>query len=105
MPIIAMTARTPVALTLLIAAAIALPGTGATAAAQGTFEGTTTFSVTGFRKGGTTIRYSRKGSMLRQDISMPGAPAGMATIHNGETSEAITLIPQQKKYLVMNYKT
>jgi hypothetical protein len=105
MQIIAMTASTPAALTMLLVAAIASPGAGGTAAAQGTFEGSITYTVTGLGKEGMTIRYSRKGSMLRQDMSVPGAPAGMATIHNSATSEAITLIPQQKKYLVMNYKT
>ncbi|HVT39692.1 MAG TPA: DUF4412 domain-containing protein [Gemmatimonadaceae bacterium] len=74
------------------------------AAAQGSFEGTITYSLTGIGNAPATITYSQKGGKLRQDISMSGAPP-MVSIHDNESGEGITLMPQMKKYMVINYKT
>lgn|SRR5574341_1012435 len=72
------------------------------AAAQGTFEGMVTYKMT-MPEGKTAVmRYYQLGSRLRQEYDMQGQTA--ATITDGTTGDMITLMPQQKKYLVMNLK-
>ncbi len=90
-----------------LAGIVSSAGVAGSVRAQGNFEGSITYAVTGMGPSGATIRMSRKGTKFRQEISMPGRRGGMAgtvTIYDGDTGNAMTLMPQQKKYMVMNNK-
>jgi hypothetical protein len=69
--------------------------------AQKQFEGMAVYRTsTGGRS--AEITYYSKGTKLRQEISAGGTQA--ATITDYTQGKSITLIPAQKKYMVMDYK-
>src|ERR1041384_3731513 len=80
-------------------AALALLGVAARATAQGTFEGMVAGTMTADGKV-VSFRQYLSGARSRQEYDMQGQTAVM--IMDGTTGDEITLIPQQKKYLVMN---
>jgi hypothetical protein len=71
------------------------------AEAQATFEGVTTFKTTVSGKS-IESRYYAKGQRFRQEMAMGGTSA--VTITNFGEGKNYTLLPTQKKYLVMDYK-
>lgn len=87
-----------IAMVALLAATLAVP-----AAAQGTFEGLLVGSMT--MPDGKTMpfRYYQLGSRIRQEYTIEGHT--MSTIWDGTTGDMIMIIPQQKKYTVMNMRS
>ena len=81
----------------LLAATLAVP-----AAAQGTFEGLVVGKMTMPDGKVAPFRYYQLGSRIRQEFTIEEHT--MASIYDGTTGDAITLIPQQKKYMVMNLR-
>ena len=69
--------------------------------AQAPFEGTATFKTT---MEGKTIetKYYSNGKRLRQDMSMSGQE--VITITDFADAKSYTLMPSQKKYMVMDFK-
>jgi len=88
---------------LILACACATALVASRGAAQGSFEGTVTLTVT--QPGGQThqMTYYQLGSRVRHETEANGVT--MATIVDGSTGDAMTLMPQQKQYLVFNLKT
>ena len=86
-------------LALVAAAALSVPGR---ARAQGTFEGMVvgTMSVPDGKV--VPFRYYQLGSRTRQEYT--AEEHTMAMIYDGTTGDMMTLIPQQKKYMVMNMR-
>lgn len=87
----------------LVVAGMLLGSVCATGAlAQGTFEGMVSYKMT-MQDGKTAImRYYQLGSRIRQEYDAQGQSA--ASITDGTTGDQITIIPQQKKYMVINLK-
>jgi hypothetical protein len=84
--------------TMLVMSGLAL--LAAPASAQ-SFEGTVTYRMTmNGRPGEVTMH--QKGNKMRQELG--GPMAGMATITDGSTGKSISLVPQQKMYMVMDLK-
>jgi hypothetical protein len=82
----------------VLAAGLTMP-----AAAQQTFEGSVMGTMT-LPKGKTApFRYYQLGSRVRQEFSFDEHT--MASIYDGTTGDMIMLIPQQKKYMVMNSRS
>ncbi len=83
----------------VLAAALAVPPP---AAAQGTFEGLVvgTFSMPDGKT--APFRYYQLGSRIRQEYTIEEHT--MSTIYDGTTGDMISIIPQQKKYMVMNLR-
>jgi hypothetical protein len=88
------------ALAVLTAAALGVP---ARARAQGTFEGMVagTMSVSDGKV--VPFRYYQLGSRTRQEYTYEGH--GGAMIFDGTTGDMISIMPEQKKYMVMNLRT
>lgn len=88
------------ALAVLAAATLGAP---ARARAQGTFEGTVvgTMSMPDGKSG--AFRYSQLGSRVRQEFTFSGHTA--ASITDGTTGDMISIMPEQKKYMVINMRT
>jgi hypothetical protein len=84
--------------TLLVMSGLALLAVPARAQS---FEGSVTYRMTvNGRPAEMTVL--QKGNKLRQE--MAGPMEGMATITDGSTGKTISLIPQQKMYVVMDLK-
>jgi len=88
------------ALALVSVAALSVPGQ---ARAQGTFEGLVvgTFSMPDGKV--APFRYYQLGSRTRQEYSFDGHTAAM--IFDGTTGDMISIMPEQKKYMVINLRT
>jgi len=72
------------------------------AAAQGTFEGTVVYRVTGpDAPQNGQIRLYEKGHLVRQDMEIPNEPPAVF-IHDADKGESIVLIPARKQYIVMD---
>ncbi len=82
----------------VLAVTLAVP-----AAAQGTFEGLVVGAMT--TPGGKSMpfRYYQLGSRIRNEYGIEGHTT--AAIYDGTTGDMITVIPQQKKYMVMNMRS
>lgn len=82
----------------VLAAGLAMP-----AAAQQTFEGSVTGTMT-MPKGKTApFRYYQLGSRTRSEYTIEEHT--MTSIYDGTTGDAIMLMPQQKKYMVLNMRS
>ncbi len=81
----------------LLAATLVLP-----AAAQGTFEGLVVGTMTTPDGKSMPFRYYQLGSRIRQEYTIEQHT--MSSIYDGTTGDMITIIPQQKKYMVMNLR-
>lgn len=81
--------------------AILLLGSAGSAAAQREFEGSAVYRMSTGGKA-VDVTYYSKGKKVRQEISAGGTQA--ATITDYSEGKSITLMPAQKKYLVMDYK-
>ena len=88
------------ALAVLTATALGVPGR---AGAQGTFEGMVAGTMSLPDGKSAPFRYYQLGSRTRQEYSMEGHNAAM--IFDGTTGDMISIMPEQKKYLVMNLRT
>jgi len=86
---------------IIVAAALAVT-CAVPAAAQGTFEGLVVGTM--LTPDGKTVafKYYQLGSRIRQEYTIEGHL--MSTIYDGTTGDMIMLIPQQKKYTVMNMR-
>lgn len=73
------------------------------ARAQGTFEGRVVGTMTTPEGKAVTFRYYQLGSRTRQEWEM-GPDATMTMITDATTGDALTLIPQQHKYMVWNLR-
>jgi hypothetical protein len=82
----------------LLAATLAAP-----AAAQGTFEGLVVGAMTTPNGRSMPFRYYQLGSRIRNEYGIEGHT--MASIYDGTTGDMVTLIPQQKRYMVMNMRS
>ena len=81
-----------------LAAGLAMP-----AAAQQTFEGSVMGTMS-MPKGKTApFRYYQLGSRVRQEFTIE--QHSMASIYDGTTGDVIMLMPDQKKYIVMNMRS
>ena len=81
----------------VLAAMLAAP-----AAAQGTFEGLVVGKMTTPDGKVAQFRYYQLGSRTRQEYTIE--EHAMAMIYDGTTGDMMTLIPQQRKYMVMNIR-
>jgi hypothetical protein len=81
----------------LLLATLATP-----AAAQGTFEGLVVGKMTTPDGKVVPFRYYQLGSRIRQEYTIEDHT--MSTIYDATTGDMITVIPQQKKYMVMNMR-
>ena len=88
------------ALALLSAAAVSVPGR---ARAQGTFEGMAAGTMTMADGKSAPFRYYQRGSRTRQEYAFEGHSGTM--IFDGTTGDMISIMPEQKKYMVMNLRT
>ncbi len=79
----------------LLAATFAVP-----AAAQGTFEGLVVGTMMTPEGKAIPFRYYQLGSRIRQEYTAEGHT--MSTIYDGTTGDVLMIIPEQKKYMVMN---
>src|SRR2546427_5980515 len=70
--------------------------------AQGSFEGLVVYKVSDAEGKSGLMRYYQLGNRTRQEFEMNGVAA--VSIFDGTTGDIITLVPQQKQYLVMNMK-
>ena len=86
------------ALALVAAAVLSVP-----ARAQGTFEGMVAGTMTLPNGTVAPFRYFQLGSRVRQEYSMEGHSAAM--IFDGTTGDMIDIMPEQKKYMVINLRT
>jgi hypothetical protein len=86
---------------LMMAAALAA-AFGAPAAAQGTFEGLVIGKMTAPDGKVAPFRYYQLGSRIRQEYTIEEHT--MSMIYDGTTGDMLTIIPQQKKYMVMNLR-
>ena len=82
----------------LLAVALAIP-----AAAQGTFEGLVVGTMTTPDGKAMPFRYYQLGSRIRNEYGIEGHT--MSSIYDGTTGDMITIMPQQKKYMVMNMRS
>jgi hypothetical protein len=87
------------ALALLTAAAVWVPGR---VRAQGTFEGMVAGTMSLADGKSMPFRYYQLGSRTRQEYTIEEHT--MAMIFDGTTGDVMTLIPQQKKYMVTNMR-
>jgi hypothetical protein len=88
------------ALALAAAAVVNLP---ASARAQGAFEGMAAGTMTMGDGKVIPFRYYQSGGRTRQEYSYAGH-AG-ATIFDGASGDMISIMPEQKKYMIMNLRT
>ncbi len=88
------------ALALLTAAAVSVPGR---ARAQGTFEGMVVGTMSLADGKSMPFRYYQLGSRTRQEFAFDGHSGAM--IFDGTTGDMITIMPEQKKYMIMNSRT
>lgn len=88
------------ALALAAAAAMSLPGA---ARAQGTFEGLVVGTMSLADGKVVPFRYYQLGSRTRQEYTAEGRTAAM--VFDGTTGDMISIMPEQKKYMVMNLRT
>jgi hypothetical protein len=88
------------ALTVLAAAALSVP---AGARAQGTFEGMVAGTMSLADGKVAPFRYYQRGSRVRQEYSFEGHTGAM--IFDGATGDMISIMPEQKKYMVINLRT
>lgn len=72
------------------------------AAAQGAFEGLLVGTMTTPEGKSMPFRYYQLGSRIRQEYTIEGHT--MSTIYDGTSGDMIMIIPQQKKYTVMNMR-
>lgn len=86
---------------IALAALVALPLVGRVAA-QGVFEGRITGKMTTPDGKVVTFRMYQLGSRMRQEYLIEGHQT--ASIYDGTTGDAITLLPDQRKYMVMNLR-
>jgi len=82
----------------LLAATLAVP-----AAAQGTFEGLVVGTLTTPEGKAMPFRYYQLGSRIRNEYTIEQQT--MSTIYDGTTGDMLMMIPQQKKYMVMNMRS
>ena len=82
----------------VLAAMLAAP-----AAAQGTFEGLVVGKMTTPDGKVAQFRYYQLGSRTRQEYTIE--EHAMAMIYDGTTGDMITIMPEQKKYMIMNSRT
>jgi len=90
--------RSTLACGALVAALLGPPAAGA----QGSFEGLVVYKVSDAEGKSGLMRYYQLGNRTRQEFEMNGVAA--VSIFDGTTGDIITLVPQQKQYLVMNMK-
>ena len=88
------------ALALVGVAALSVPGR---VRAQGTFEGMVAGTMSLADGKSMPFRYYQLGSRTRQEYSFDGH--GGAMIFDGTTGDMISIMPEQKKYMVMNLRT
>ena len=81
--------------------ALGMAVAAAPAAAQGTFEGVVTYQATGAGGQSGEIKLYQKGDKMRQEMTLGTMQA--ASIYDGSSGKSIMLIPQQKKYMVLDY--
>lgn len=84
-------------------ACAAVAGVSAPAGAQKTFEGTITYDVTMDGKQ-AVMSISSRGSKVRQDVMLPGAPPEAQTyqIIDYEKREIVTVLPGMRQYITLN---
>ena len=75
----------------------------AAAVAQGTFEGLVVGAMTTPEGKSMPFRYYQLGSRIRNEYGIEGHT--MASIYDGTTGDMIMIMPQQKKYTVMNMRS
>jgi len=96
--------RSTLACGALVAALLGPPAPPAppAAGAQGSFEGLVVYKVSNADGKSGLMRYYQLGNRTRQEFEMNDVAA--VSIFDGTTGDIITLVPQQKQYLVMNMK-
>jgi len=82
----------------VLAVTLAAPG-----AAQGTFEGLVVGSMATPEGKVVPFRYYQLGSRIRNEYTIEEHT--MSTIYDGTTGDMLMMIPQQKKYMVMNMRS
>jgi hypothetical protein len=87
-------------LALVGVAALSVPGR---VRAQGTFEGMVAGTMTLADGKVAPFRYYQLGNRTRQEYSMEGHTGTM--IFDGTTGDMISIMPEQKKYMIMNLRT
>lgn len=90
-----MNAQRSFAIAALLVAIAAIP---AIASAQGTFEGSITFRVSGGRGGEESMVYSVKGDNVRMDMSA-GMGMSMYTLYDGDKKSVSMVIPMRQMYM------
>ncbi len=88
------------ALALVSVAALSVPGQ---ARAQGTFEGMVAGTMALPNGKVAPFRYYQLGSRTRQEYSIEGHTGAM--IFDGTTGDMMSIMPEQKKYMVINLRT
>lgn len=88
------------ALTVLAAAVLGVPGQ---ARAQGTFEGMVAGTMSLADGKSVPFRYYQLGSRTRQEYNVEGHSGTM--IFDGTTGDMISIMPEQKKYVIINLRT
>jgi len=88
------------ALALVSVAALSVPGQ---TRAQGTFEGMVAGTMALPDGKVAPFRYYQLGSRTRQEYSIEGHTGAM--IFDGTTGDMISIMPEQKKYMVINQRT